>query len=85
VRARYELKRLREVAALAAQSKLRVAAGHGLTYRNIGDVAAIDEIEEFNIGHSIIARAVFTGLERAVRDMREAIDGVSTFRAAMKK
>jgi pyridoxine 5-phosphate synthase len=52
---------------------LLVAAGHGLTYRNVGAVAGIDQIIEFNIGHNIIARAVFVGLETAVKEMREAI------------
>jgi pyridoxine 5-phosphate synthase len=68
-----ELRRLREAAALAAQYGLLVAAGHGLTYRNVGAVAAIPEIAEFNIGHNIVARAVFVGLERAVYEMREVI------------
>ena len=49
-------------------------AGHGLTYENVGPVAALPEIEELNIGHSIISRAVFVGIERAVREMRERID-----------
>jgi pyridoxine 5-phosphate synthase len=52
---------------------LLVAAGHGLTYRNVGAVAAIDEIIEFNIGHNIVARAIFVGLETAVKEMRAAI------------
>ena len=73
VRANQELRRLREGAELAAQYGLLVAAGHGLTYRNVGAVAGIDQIIEFNIGHNIIARAVFVGLETAVREMREAI------------
>jgi pyridoxine 5-phosphate synthase len=73
VRANQELRRLGEGAALAAQYGLHVAAGHGLTLRNVGAVAQISEIEEFNIGHSIISQAVFVGLERAVREMREAI------------
>jgi pyridoxine 5-phosphate synthase len=64
---------LEEAAALAAQQGLKVAAGHGLTYRNVGQVASAREIEEFNIGHNIIARAVLVGLGRAVREMREAI------------
>jgi pyridoxine 5-phosphate synthase len=72
-RAATELRRLREAAALAAQAGLKVAAGHGLTYRNVSAVAATREIEEFNIGHNIIARAVLVGLEKAVREMREAI------------
>ena len=49
---------------------MSVHAGHGLTYENVMPVAAIAEIEELNIGHSIISRAVFVGLERAVREMR---------------
>ena len=68
-----ELRRLREGAALATQYGLLVAAGHGLTYRNVGAVAAISEVAEFNIGHNIIARSIFIGLERAVTEMREAI------------
>lgn len=68
-----ELRRLREAATLGSQYGLRVAAGHGLTYRNVGMVAAIGEITEFNIGHNIIARAIFVGLERAVVEMRQAI------------
>ena len=74
VRANQELRRLREAAALAAQYGLHVAAGHGLTYRNVGAVARIGEITEFNIGHNIIARSVFVGLDHAVREMRAAID-----------
>jgi pyridoxine 5-phosphate synthase len=73
VRANQELRRLSEGAALAAQYGLHVAAGHGLTLRNVGALARIDAIEEFNIGHSIISHAVFVGLEQAVREMREAI------------
>lgn len=73
LRAARELRRLRSAAALAAQYGLLVAAGHGLTLRNVGAVAAISEIIEFNIGHNIVARAVFCGLEQAVREMREAI------------
>lgn len=68
-----ELRRLREGAALAAQYGLLVAAGHGLTYRNVGAVAEISEVAEFNIGHNIIAHSIFVGLERAVTEMREAI------------
>lgn len=68
-----ELRRLREAATLASQYGLRIAAGHGLTYRNVPAVAAITEITEFNIGHNIIARAIFVGLDRAVREMRKAI------------
>jgi pyridoxine 5-phosphate synthase len=74
LRAGHELRRLREAATLAAQYGLHVAAGHGLTYRNVGAVAAINEITEFNIGHNIISRSVFVGLDQAVREMREAIE-----------
>lgn len=73
MRAATELRRLREAATLASQYGLRVAAGHGLTYRNVGAVASIEEITEFNIGHNIVARSIFVGLERAVSEMRTAI------------
>jgi len=72
-----ELRRLREGAALAKQYGLLVAAGHGLTYRNVGAVSAISEVTEFNIGYNIIARSIFIGLERAVTEMREAIEAGS--------
>jgi pyridoxine 5-phosphate synthase len=65
-----ELKRLTAAAALAAKLGLTVHAGHGLHYHNVQPVARIPEIVELNIGHSIIARAVFAGLECAVRDMK---------------
>lgn len=68
-----ELDRIRTAAQAAAKAGLKVAAGHGLTYRNVGAVARIPEIEEFNIGHNIIARAALVGLDRAVREMIEAI------------
>lgn len=69
-----ELERLRDASALAASLGLVVAAGHGLDYKNVMAVAAIPQIEEFNIGHSIVARAVLVGLERAVREMIEALE-----------
>ncbi len=69
----HELRRLREAAELATQYGLNVAAGHGLTYRNVGAVAEIKLITEFNIGHNVVARAIFVGLEAAVREMRAAI------------
>jgi pyridoxine 5-phosphate synthase len=72
-RAAQELRRLREGAALATQYGLHVAAGHGLTYRNVVSVAGIVEISEFNIGHNIVARSIFVGLEEAVEEMRAAI------------
>ena len=75
LRINHELRRLREAATLASQYGLHVAAGHGLTYRNVAAVAEITEITEFNIGHNIVARAVFVGLDQAVREMRAAISG----------
>ena len=69
-----ELVRLRSAAELGASLGLHVAAGHGLDYGNVGPVAAIAAIEELNIGHAIVARAVFVGMERAVREMRAAMD-----------
>jgi pyridoxine 5-phosphate synthase len=65
-----ELERLTAAARLAAQLRLTVHAGHGLHYHNVQAVAAIPEIVELNIGHSIIARALFDGLPQAVRDMK---------------
>lgn len=72
-KARVETERIKRAAEHAKSLGLIVAAGHGLTYRNIGALAAIHEITEFNIGHNIISRAVFTGLYRAVEEMIEAI------------
>ena len=66
-----EFERLRASARLAASLGLVVNAGHGLHYHNVQPVAAITEIVELNIGHSIIARAVFDGLAKAVRDMKD--------------
>lgn len=71
-----ELRRLRDGAELATQYGLNVAAGHGLTYRNVVAVATIKKITEFNIGHNIVSRAIFVGLENAVREMRAAIGSV---------
>jgi pyridoxine 5-phosphate synthase len=64
---------LRDSARRGADLGLAMHAGHGLTVRNVGPVAAIPEIEELNIGHSIVSRAVFVGLDRAVKEMREAM------------
>jgi len=57
----------------ASKLSLAVHAGHGLHYHNIIPLLAIDEIEEYNIGHSIVARAVLVGLDRAVREMKDLI------------
>jgi pyridoxine 5-phosphate synthase len=65
---------LRKGARQAAALGLAVHAGHGLTVRNVGRVAAIAEIEELNIGHTIVSQAVFDGIAAAVRSMRHAMD-----------
>jgi pyridoxine 5-phosphate synthase len=70
-----ELERLIKSAEYASSIGLEVAAGHGLTYYNVRDIANIEKIVELNIGHSIISRAVFTGFERAVKDMITIIRG----------
>ncbi len=75
VRAANEVERLRQAAVHGTALGLKVAAGHGLTYRNVGALASIPEITEFNIGHNIISRAVFTGLYRAVEEMISKIRG----------
>jgi pyridoxine 5-phosphate synthase len=68
-----EVERIKNAAIHAKGIGLIVAAGHGLTTRNVGALAAIPELTEFNIGHHIISRSVFVGLESAVREMIEAI------------
>jgi pyridoxine 5-phosphate synthase len=70
-----ELERLVSAARRASSLGLEVHAGHGLTYHNVEPVAAIPEIVELNIGHCIVARAIFTGLPAAVRDMRALMAG----------
>jgi pyridoxine 5-phosphate synthase len=59
---------------LGAQLGLAVHAGHGLTVANVGPVAAIPEIEELNIGHSVVSHAIFVGLAEAVRELRRVMD-----------
>jgi pyridoxine 5-phosphate synthase len=66
-----EHRRLVDAAKTAVKVKLACYAGHGIHYDNVADVAAILEIEELNIGHSIVARAILVGMERAVREMAE--------------
>ena len=68
-----ELETLRESAHYARERGLHVHLGHGLTYANVKPVTALPGVEELNIGHSIVSRAVLVGMERAVRDMKEAI------------
>jgi len=71
-----EVSRLVEAARHAAAAGLAVHAGHGLTYVNVQAVAQIPQIEELNIGHTIVSRAISVGMERAVAEMRAAVDGV---------
>ncbi len=68
-----ELRRLRHAASVGREVGLAVHAGHGLTYENVSPVAAIETIEELNIGHSVVSRAVLVGMERAVREMLQLV------------
>ncbi|MCD4726354.1 MAG: pyridoxine 5'-phosphate synthase [Pirellulales bacterium] len=70
-----ELDNLIKVGALVRQAGLTLHAGHGLTYRNVRPVAAIEGMHELNIGHSIIARAIMVGLQEAVREMKRIVSG----------
>ncbi|WP_096021983.1 pyridoxine 5'-phosphate synthase [Campylobacter lanienae] len=69
-----ELNRLKSAAKFAKNLGLNVAAGHGLNYQNVGYIAKIPEIFELNIGQSIVARSVFTGLNQAIKDMKRLIN-----------
>ena len=69
-----ELRRIADMAALAAKNGIEPHAGHGLTYDNVQPIAAIPQLAELNIGHYLVGEAVFVGLEAAVRQMRELMD-----------
>ena len=69
-----ELKKIADMAALAAKNGIEPHAGHGLTYDNVQPIAAIPQLAELNIGHYLIGEAIFTGLESAVVRMRELMD-----------
>ena len=71
-----EFATLLAAAKLIRQAGMTLHAGHGLTYRNVGPIAAIEGMHELNIGHSIIARALMVGLEQAVRDMKRLVVNV---------
>jgi len=71
--AEQRLKEIKDSVKLAKTLGLRVNAGHGLTYNNVRETAKIEGIEELNIGHNIIARAVIVGIEQAVREMKEVM------------
>tara|TARA_B100000686_G_C16761520_1_gene958993 strand:- start:583 stop:1320 length:738 start_codon:yes stop_codon:yes gene_type:complete len=68
-----ELTKIKQTAKYASERGLRVFAGHGLTNQNVIAVAAIPKIEELNIGHNVVARSIYCGMEKAVRDMSLAI------------
>src|SRR5439155_9785929 len=68
-----ELQKLRDATALAVSRSLHVHMGHGLNYANVQPIVRIPGVEELNIGHSIVSRAVLVGMERAVREMKEAM------------
>jgi pyridoxine 5-phosphate synthase len=65
--------RIKDVAVSAKQRKFTVHAGHGLNYSNVSAIAAIPELDELNIGHSIVSRAIFVGMERAVLEMKALV------------
>jgi len=69
-----EFRKIQDAVDAAVKLGLNVNAGHGLTYKNVAKIASIQAIEEFNIGHNIVARAVMVGLDRAVKEMIEAIN-----------
>jgi pyridoxine 5-phosphate synthase len=69
-----ELRRITDMAALAAKNGIEPHAGHGLTFENVQPIAAIPQIAELNIGHYLVGEAVFVGLEAAIRRMRELMD-----------
>ena len=73
-----EFGRIRSAAELAAGAGLAVHAGHGLTYANVTPVAALEPVEELNIGHSIVSRALTTGMTEAVREMRRVVHGAAS-------
>ena len=72
-----ELKNIEDATRAAKALGLKVNAGHGLDYKNVAAVARIKDIVELNIGHSIVARSVFVGLEQAVREMKASIDNAN--------
>jgi pyridoxine 5-phosphate synthase len=74
-----ELTKVVQASERGSKKGLRILAGHGLTYRNVRLISAIPEIEELNIGHNIIARAALVGIDRAVREMLQAMNGITTY------
>ena len=75
---RAELVRLQKAAALCGKLGLECHAGHGLSYADVGPVAAIPEVRELNIGHFLVGEAIFVGLDKAIREMRRLMDEART-------
>ena len=69
-----QLEQLRRAAGWIVEREMTLHAGHGLTYRNVQPVAAIERMSELNIGHSIVARAIMVGFQQAVREMKQLVD-----------
>ena len=69
-----ELKRIADMAALAVKNGIEPHAGHGLTFENVQPISAIPQLAELNIGHYLVGEAIFTGLEPAIRRMRDLMD-----------
>lgn len=69
----WELERIKKAVEYAVQIGVTVTAGHDITYRNVADIVSIPGLYELSIGHTIVSRAVFTGLEKAIREMKELI------------
>jgi pyridoxine 5-phosphate synthase len=78
-----QLERIRSAVELGLSLGLQVNAGHGLDYHNVKAIAAIPGVRELNIGHSIIARALFSGLDRAVRDMKDVMERAAADRCCI--
>jgi len=79
------LERLRKAAALCAQLGLECHMGHGLSYADVGPVAAIPEVRELNIGHFLVGEAIFVGLDAAIREMRRLMDTARSGTSAGEK
>ena len=79
------LEELRRAARHAADMGLFLHAGHGLTYANVAPIAAIPEIEELNIGHSVVSRSIMVGMRQAVEEMRKAMGGSRESQVASRK
>src|SRR5689334_14069174 len=77
-----QLERLVRAGRLVRERGLRLHAGHGLNYRNVGPVAAIQDMRELNIGHAIVSRAIFVGLREAVREMKRLMEKCAVMQGA---